>query len=207
MKCIDLFSGLGGFSEAFVRNGCHVLRVDNNEAFKDILFTVITDVLTLTADNLKDADIILASPPCTCFSFAAQGKYWPRMKDRHPDVDKMVHLMRHTIKIIKEAKPKYWILENPVGRLRDFIGKPAAKTAWCAWGTVYKKPTYLWGCLPPIDWKMPQKWVGNTSGGAGNGAIGSPYPTDKGLLALVPYEFSRAVYLAVAGKSAQRTLQ
>ena len=209
--CVDLFSGLGGFSQAFLDRGWTVYRYDNDKQFAKVPCTHIVDVLDLTSEIIKgeheEIDIILASPPCTCFSFAAQGKYWPRLKDRHSDVDRSVHLVRFTINLIKEIQPTYWILENPIGRLREFIGKPSAKTAWCAWGTIYKKPTYLWGVLPPIDWKMPQKWITDPSGGAGSGAIGSPYPTDKGLLALVPYNFSRAVCLAVEGESAQRILE
>jgi len=206
MRVIDLFSGLGGFSEAFVTHGCDVLRIDNDERFADIPFTVIEDVWTLSAEDLRDADIILASPPCRCFSVAADHHHWPQ---RIP-TDKtreQIRLVKHTIKIIEAANPQYWILENPVGRMRDVLGKPAMRTYWCAYGTRYKKPTDLWGRLPPIDWKMPQKWASNPTGGAGNMAEGDPYPRDLAERSKIPYEFSLAVCLAVEGKSAQRVLE
>lgn len=160
----------------------------------------------MSASDLRGADIVLASPPCTCFSFAAQAKYWPHLGERHPLVDDALRLIKHTLSIMREADTRYWVLENPFNRLRQFIGAPAAKTAWCAWGTRYKKPTYLWGKLPPIDWRVPHKWDGDSRGGAGNGAIGSPYPPDPAVVALVPYEFSLALCLAAEGNSAQQTL-
>lgn len=209
MKCIDLFSGLGGFSEAFARNGCDVLRIDNNDRFQCIPHTIITDVYTLTSENLKDADIILASPPCTHFSFAAvtkQGsKHWPKGIPTKETLEQ-IKLVKYTIKIIKGAKPKYWILENPRGRLRKILGAPAMTTYWAAWGTPYLKPTHLWGKLPPIDWKQPMKWESNPSGGVGSG-VDRPYPRDLAKRALIPYEFSKAVYDAVVGNSAQETLE
>ena len=207
MRVIDLFSGLGGFSQAFLDRGHDVTRYDNNERFRDVHNTIIKDVLDLTSRDITDADIILASPPCTCFSFASQGKYHPRLKAPHEAVFKSVHLVEHAINIIKEANPTFWILENPVGRLRGYIGKPSAKTTWAAWGTIYKKPTYLWGTLPPIDWKIAHTWIGDKTGGAGNGAIGSPYPTDSAEIAIIPYDFSLAVCLAVEGNSQQLTLK
>ena len=208
MKCIDLFSGLGGFSQAFLDRRHDVLRVDNNDRFKDIPFTVITDVLMLTAENLKNTDIILASPPCTHFSFAAVTKngsrHWPKGIPTKATLEQ-IELVKHTIRIIKAAEPKYWILENPRGRLRKVIGAPAMTTYWAAWGTPYLKPTHLWGNLPPIDWKQPMKWDSNPSGGVGSG-IDGPYPRDPAKRALIPYEFSLAVCLAAEGLSAQETL-
>ncbi len=206
MEVVDLFSGLGGFSQAFVDRGHTVERYDNDPKFKEIPHTMTIDVLDMTPIDLEHADIILASPPCTCFSFAAQSKYYPKRRDPHAAVREAVHLVKHAISIIKHAHPEYWILENPVGRLRGYIGKPSITTAWCAWGTNYKKPTYLWGKLPPIDWKMARKWEPNLSGGAGNAMPNDPYPRDLAKRALIPYEFSMAVCLAAEGNSPQQTL-
>jgi len=202
MRVVDLFSGLGGFSEAFVTHGCDVLRIDNDERFKDIPFTVIEDIWNCRAEDLVDADIILASPPCRCFSVAADHHHWPRGIPTG-ETQEQIRLVKHTIKIIEAAWPKYWILENPAGRLRQVLGKPQMVQYWCSWGTRYKKPTHLWGRLPPIDWRMPHKWEPNPSGGAGNAMPNDPYPRDPAKRALIPYEFSLAVYLAVAGKSTQ----
>jgi len=207
LHVIDLFSGLGGFSQAFSDRGHKVIRYELDERFKDILGTIQKDVLTLTANDLRGADIIVASPPCTCFSFASQAHYWPKLGEPREETIQAIELVIHTLKIIKEANPVFWILENPRGRLRQIIGRPAFTTYWCAWGTKYKKPTDLWGKLPPIDWKMPLSWEPNPSGGAGNAMPNDPYPRDPAKRALIPYDFSLAVCLAVEGNSQQETLE
>ena len=206
MKVIDLFSGLGGFSQAFLDRGHDVTRYDNNVRFRDIPNTIIQDVKTLLPGDLKGADIILASPDCRCFSVAADHYHWPKgipTEETRAQID----LVQFTVSLIEQVHPRYWILENPVGRMRQVLGKPAMTTYWCAWGTPYKKPTDLWGKLPPIDWKMPFKWEPNPSGGAGNAMPNDPYPRDPAKRALIPYDFSMAVCLAAEGNSQQETLE
>ena len=208
MRVIDLFSGLGGFSQAFLDRGHDVTRYDNNERFEDVPNTIIRDVKTLLPGDLKNADIILASPDCRCFSIAADHHHWPKGIPTE-ETRTQIYLVRFTVSLIEQARPRYWILENPSGRMRQVLGKPAKTTYWCAWGTPYKKPTDLWGNLPPIDWKMPFSWEPNPSGGAGNGAKfpNDPYPRDPAKRALVPYSFSLAVCLAVEGNSPQLTIE
>ena len=202
MNVIDLFSGLGGFSQAFVDRGHYVERYDFEEKFSDIPFTIIKDVLELTPIDLEDADIILASPPCRCFSYAAQQKgghrHWPQGIPTE-ETRKQIKLVKHALKIIKEANPKYWILENPRGFMKNVLGQPGIETYWSAWGGPTLKPTHLWGKFPPIDWTIPffkQK-----------GSWCKIMPRDPTLRALIPYEFSLAVCLAVEGNSLQEILE
>lgn len=208
--CVDLFSGLGGFSQAFLDRGWTVYRYDNDKQFSKVPCTHLVDVLDLTAEIIKgkhkEIDIILASPPCRCFSVAADHYHWPKGIPTE-ETRGQIRLVKHSIGIIEAIKPRYWILENPAGRMRNVLGKPAMRTYWCAWGTRYKKPTDLWGCLPPVAWKMAHKWVSNPTGGAGNLAKGDPYPRDLAKRSMVPYEFSLAVCLAVEGLSTQETLE
>lgn len=205
MRVIDLFSGLGGFSEAFLHRGHAVVRYDNDERFLHVQNTIIKDVLDLTMQDLAGADVVLASPPCRCFSVAADHYHWPNGRPTAETLEQ-IRLVEHTVKIIMNANPEYWILENPAGRMRNVLGKPAKHTAWCAWGTPYKKPTDLWGKIPPIDWRIPRKWEPNPSGGAGNRFRNDPYPRDPARRALIPYQFSLAVCLACEGVSSQQTL-
>ena len=44
MKVLDLFSGLGGFSEAFLRAGDEVVRVENNPLLQEVPCTTLQDV-------------------------------------------------------------------------------------------------------------------------------------------------------------------
>lgn len=76
MKVLDLCSGLGGFSEAFVAAGHEVLRIENNPLLVDVAHTKIMDIFELRdfiEDNLdciqesftsvmKNVDVILFSP-------------------------------------------------------------------------------------------------------------------------------------------------
>ena len=147
MKCIDLFSGLGGFSQAFLDRGHEVIRYDINKDFEEVPNTVIKDVFDLTAADLQGVDIILASIDCTHLTFA----------NARPDITGIAlsfELAKHTLQIIQEADPRFWVIENPPGRIKKVLGPPVIKTAWGFWGTPYFKPTWLWGIIPHIDWPM-----------------------------------------------------
>jgi len=71
---LDLFSGLGGASEAFVQDLDHwtVLRIDNNPLLGGVPFTIIDDIRNIKPNYgvYLDAKIecIWASPPCREFS-------------------------------------------------------------------------------------------------------------------------------------------
>jgi len=79
MKMIDLFSGLGGASEAFLRNGWQIKRIEINPELGLVPETEIMciyDFATWVQDRMDEGhafeDILLiwASPPCTDFSNA-----------------------------------------------------------------------------------------------------------------------------------------
>jgi len=147
MNVIDLFSGLGGFSQAFVDRGHYVERYDFNKDFHEVPHTRIKNVFDMTPIDLEIADIVLASIDCTHFTHA----------NPFPDKDGLrlsVELTKHTLNIIHEANPRFWIIENPPGRIKKVLGPPVYKTAWGYWGTPYYKPTWLWGKLPFMDWLM-----------------------------------------------------
>ena len=79
MKVLDLFSGLGGFSEAFLRAGDEVVRVENNPLLSEVPNTSIQDVWDVrdriieykrNGQPIRKIDVVLASPPCLEFSLA-----------------------------------------------------------------------------------------------------------------------------------------
>jgi len=202
MEVIDLFSGLGGFSQAFVDRGHYVERYDFNERFKDVPHTIIKDVMELTPIDLEHTDIVLASPPCQHFSIAAVCHHW-KNSEPTPDTQEVIKLVKHTKKIIEEANPTYYMIENPRGMLRRVLGLPDKFVYLSAWGKEAKKPTDFWGKFPPIDWKMPFKWE-KAPRGSKTGVQGY---TDSAETAKIPYDFSLAVCLAVEGNSSQRILE
>lgn len=83
---VDLFCGLGGWAEGFLSEGYRVVGFDierhdyGSGGYPGEL--VIQDVLTLHGSQFRDAAVIVASPPCQEFSFAAMP--WKISKAKHP---------------------------------------------------------------------------------------------------------------------------
>lgn len=149
-QVLDLFCGLGGFSQAFEKSErWDVTTVDIEERFDP---DIKADVMDLRpSDFRQEFDVILASPPCTQFSIAASSLQ--RIVDGEPQTDDAsdaVLLVYHTIGLIKGLSPDYWIMENPKGFLRQIIGNPTATVTYCQYGADYMKPTDLWGEHPPM---------------------------------------------------------
>lgn len=94
---------------------------------------------------------IIANPVCSDFS-TAQGFHLEN------DLEKGMFLVNHCLRIIKEAKPKFWVLENPAnGRLKEILGKPVYTYQPWEYGSPWTKKTALWGefNIPPKKFK---KW-------------------------------------------------
>ena len=141
---IDLFSGLGGASEAFAQNTeWAVLRYENNPALRDVPFTTLCDLKEYRIRCRHDIDLIWASPPCLSFStaYSAPRSIAQRAGEEYePDMS----LVNVAYEIIQELKPKYWVIENVAGASKYFeplLGKPRQIIG----------PFLLWGNFPLID--------------------------------------------------------
>jgi len=81
-RAIDLFAGLGGWTEGLLAEGYDVTGYDieaheyDGERYPARL--VLQDVLTLHGSEFADATLIVASPPCQEFSYMAMP--WTRAK-------------------------------------------------------------------------------------------------------------------------------
>lgn len=86
---------------------------------------------------------ILAAPTCTHFSLARTTAKEPR------DLAEAMIVVRSCLNIIEDCRAngnlKFWALENPVGYLRQMIGKPPLTFNPCDYGANYTKKTDLWG--------------------------------------------------------------
>ncbi len=94
----------------------------------------------------KNVHGIIANPVCKEFS-TANGFH------KENDLEKGMFLVNHCLRIIEEAKPKWWVMENPAnGRLKEIIGKP--KLIYQPWefGSPWTKRTALWG-----DFNIPER--------------------------------------------------
>jgi hypothetical protein len=193
---LDLFCGLGGFSSAFENSDeWDVVTVDIDERFDP---TLCADVFDLRpSDFTREVDVMLASPPCTAFSKACPREhYWDgEQEPALPETRDFIGLVYHALGLIRGLAPVYYFIENPIGRLRWYLGEPTGKVAYCQYGRPYMKPTDLWGEHPP----MKYRWCGydanchseNTHGGVANTA--RPYPRDRAERAKVPRDLSEAI--------------
>jgi hypothetical protein len=142
--CIDLCSGKGGISQAFDKEpNWFVVRVDVERKFKP---TIIADVCHLPLKQNLQPEIMLAGPSCERFSVACHS--WPRI-----GIKKAMELVGACFEAVAYLKPKHWLIENPMGRLRWFLGKPPMTLRLCDYGSPYRKLTDLWGniALPLVN--------------------------------------------------------
>jgi hypothetical protein len=94
---------------------------------------------------------IIANPPCTEFSTARSNG-----KARNPEEG--MFLVKHCQRIIQEANPDWWVIENPArGVLKKYLGKPVYEYEPWWYGSPWTKKTALWGKfnIPP---RLYKKW-------------------------------------------------
>jgi len=82
---------------------------------------------------------IIANPVCTEFSTA-------RSSGKARDPDKGMFLVKECQRIIKEANPVWWVIENPAkGELKNYLGEPQFQYEPWWFGSPWTKKTALWG--------------------------------------------------------------
>lgn len=143
MRVLDLFSGLGGFSAAFRQRGHEVVRVDLDPRYHP---EVVADVRLLRYPSISlwgGFDVVLASPPCQYFSVARAWHGYPAQ-----EVAEAVGTVATALRLVSEIRPTFWVLENPRGKLRHFLGSPRETIFLCGYGLPWQKPTDLWGIWP-----------------------------------------------------------
>lgn len=123
---ISLFSGAGGLDLGVERAGYEIRAcveyerdacstLEANFPGVEIIHGDITDVPTeaiLDAAELKpgEAELVVGGPPCTPFS---KSGYWLEYKRLGKDPD--ASLLEHFVRVVAEAKPTSFLLENVYG--------------------------------------------------------------------------------------------
>lgn len=180
---LTVFSGCteyGSEVQAFVDRGHHVETCGLNGNV-----TYCQDIRTFHPD--KKYDFMTFHPDCTEFSKAN----WRlgKCKDREPDMS----IVKACFRIVQEAKPRYWMIENPQGCLRYFIGRPQYTIKYGDYGHYCQKPTDLWGVLPFF---MATK-INSVPKGRHNRTAYSDGTRRADQRAIVPYGLSVALCIAM----------
>lgn len=175
------------------------------DAGYDVRLVTLPDNDVLTYQPPSGVYGILAAPPCTEFSLAKSGR--PR------DFAAGVEIMAACLKIIwecrKNNKLAFWALENPVGFMRQFLGRPHYTFEHWQFGDTQIKPTDIWGYFReplPTVLERPGQLSVHYSNGRSNGrewAAPKCPPEYKGmgldraaLRVITPAGFAQAFYKA-----------
>jgi len=104
-------------------------------------------IITLPENNIIDyipetEDIygMLFAPPCIEFSRALNG-----CPDRERDFIKGMNPVNACFRFIHRYNPVFWVIENPVGLLSRWLGKPNYIFDPWWYGDPWTKKTALWG--------------------------------------------------------------
>lgn len=162
---IDFCCGTKAASAAMFDRGWKVVTLDIDEKFMP---DIVCDIRNYTYSG-PTPDLMWFSPPCTDFSFNSLP--WNANKQRAADIS----IYGACKRIIRQSKPKYWIIENVRGAM-TYFGPPTQK----------RGPFYLWGYYPPIG-----------KGHLNYKTKGSHPGRNSHLRAAIPYELSLAIALSI----------
>jgi len=200
---LDLCGGTGAWSKDYEETGYIVINI--TLPFYDVLKTEIKDEVIIFQGGNKGSlavwidDIygILAAPVCTMFSLARTRAKTPR------DFRQGMKLVIACLNIIWECrydhKLAFWAMENPMGILRQFLGRPVLTFDPCDYGDPYKKKTDIWGYFY-IPKKKPVEPISYISAGKRFpplwGKTGGKSKRTKMLRAITPPGFAKAFFEA-----------
>lgn len=100
------------------------------------------------------------------------------------------------IRLVYACKPKWWALENPVGKLVRYLGRPRMYFQPCDFGDPYTKRTCLWGeFTPPLALLLGCSMaVRPTLGNAPIMKLGGKSMKTKNARSKTPEGFARAFF-------------
>jgi C-5 cytosine-specific DNA methylase len=157
---IDLFCGLGGWTEGLLAEGYDVIGFDierhqyGDHKYPGLL--VIQDVRTIHGSQFRNADLIVASPPCQAYSYRAMP--WKRAKALPPPDNTLFEACFRIQREACEAAGRHipLIVENVRGAQK-----------WVGHARWNFGSFYLWGDVPAL--MPPAMRIIKGGGGTGFG--------------------------------------
>lgn len=138
---LDLFTGRGGWAEGLLAAGFDVVGIDvepRPDGYPEAARHVQADVRHVDGALYRGAHVVVASPPCTGFSLIN-----PKRKMGQTPTPEDFRLVCEALRVIAEAEPRWWAIENVQGAMRPFepiMGAPRQIVG----------RYFLWGNFPPI---------------------------------------------------------
>jgi len=140
---IDLYAGLGGWTEGLLAEGYRVIGFDiERHVYGEARYPaqlVLQDVLTLHGSQFKDAALIVASPPCQAYSYRAMP--WKKAKALPPPDNTLFEACFRIQREACEAAGRHipLVVENVCGA-QKWVGR----ARW------HYGSFYLWGDVPAL---------------------------------------------------------
>lgn len=143
---LDLCGGTGSWSKPYAYGKYEVLIVD---PFSEVEGAILEDVRTWVPPKDLEVHGILAAPPCT--HLAVSGARWWKDKGESA-LQEALSIVDACLRLVARYEPEWWALENPVGRLTSYLGKPRWTFQPWEFGDPWPKRTCLWG-----NFNIPEK--------------------------------------------------
>jgi len=155
MKALDLFCGLGGWSDGLALEDFEVLGVEILPRIAELYKhpVIVSDVCDLDPSEFKGYDLIVGSPPCRDF-VKGSDSHWKIKKDPM----KGLRLIKAFLNLVDQATPTYWLMENVWGAV-EYLDLPPRGNFKLS-RTMYRP---FWGNFPafliPVDYNKKHMQV------------------------------------------------
>ncbi|MGI0081198.1 MAG: DNA cytosine methyltransferase, partial [Nitrososphaerales archaeon] len=206
LKVLDVGCGLGGWTWPFVQRGHYVVGIDSprsnstrrewdNRKLEEMIRKhypgnlIFQDIRTLDGTRFRDFDLVMGSMPCRDFSSACQSNNVRPIRIP-PDPLRGMALLREFERIVREAEPKLWFMENVRRALLWYRERPiwhfmvSLRGHRCLWGNLPIPPL-----VPEFRFSRNLEWDYSQM----------HFPERSALRAMIPYTVASFVCDLVEG--------